>query len=389
MAIYEAKILDDAGAQLLTISAIDLESARETAERAGRLLYCRKRLNILGTRYLSSAEREQFLGQLGFLTSSGMGTGEALRTMQINYSGRPAQVASELLAHIQAGQGLDAAMESVGTGDFPAASLALVRAGYRAGQSSDALEAAAEFEVELRKLKESSGTGLVSAFIGFVGAAVMIVGSVYFIGPSVLSSSVIAGAGDAVDVGWASALGNVTAGFIVLVCLGLSFLFASHLGLRRIRPLVADKIALAVPLWRDIALAQERYLAFFAVQALVAPAISLEQVFEIASKGTPAGALRNELERAGQAVRDGEPWLPQLDTLGPIDKAALGGASDRGQLAIVFKRLALQYRDRYGRSRETAALALKLVSALCLTIAGAVLFALSVLPMLQASASIT
>lgn len=388
MSLFEAKIIDAQGSQLLTISAPDLHSAYSLAEQSGKVVYCKKRFSPFQSMSLTSAERELLLSQLAFLTASGMGTGAALRTLQSNYSGRLAQVAGELLAYIEAGEGLDTAMEQLGSADIPAATQALVRAGYRAGQGSEGLEAAAGFESELRELKKTSGADMIISSVSFLGAVVLILATVFYIGPSILATPLISGAGDAVDVEWALILGKVTALFMFLLLAGVAFLTATHLLVRQRYPLWADRLTLRVPLWRDVVLSRERYLGFFSIQALMGPSISLEQVFDIAAKGTPKGMLRTELERAGQAVRDGEDWLPHLNSLSPIDKAALSGAADRRQLAHTFKRLAGQYRDRYSRSRETATNLLRVCSALTLTIAGGVLFALSVLPMLQASSSI-
>lgn len=388
MAFYQAKIIDDDGVQLLTLSADSSQEAKTLAAQHGRVVYCRKQSSLLNALSLSSEEREQLLTQLAFLTSSGMGTGEALRTMQSAYSARMEQVTGELLAHIESGLSLDSAMERVGPQDFPPATLALIRAGYRAGQGAEALESAASFEKELRDLKRSSGAGLTSAAFGFLGAVASTLASVFYIGPSVLSSSLIAGAGKSVDVGWALTTGYVMGGAMALMVLVIAAVLAIHFLVRIGAPAWADRVTLSIPVWRDVALARERYLAFFSVQALVAPSVSLEQAFEVSATGVSKGVLKTELEEAANAVRVGDSWASAFWSLDPIDKAALKGATDRAQLSTIFKKLAQQYRARYGRSREKLSLMLQLVAAFCLTASGGLLFATSVLPMLQATAVI-
>lgn len=388
MALYFAKVLADDGSYVLTLAADSLDEARAEAALQGRVVYCKKRAGWLPMPRLNSEEREQLLTQLAFLTSSGTGTGAALRTMQGHYSGRMEQVCGELLGHIEGGMALDQAMEKVGTQDFPAATLALVRAGYRAGQGVEALEGAASFEQQLRALKASSGAGLISASLGFFAAVTTTLLSVFYVGPQILESSLIAAAGDAVSVGWANTVGLWLGWGMVALVLVMLFFVVNHFGVRRFNPVFADHMTLRVPLWRDIALARERYLAFFSVQAMVAPNVSLEQAFEITAKGTPPGALKKELTDAARDVREGRSWVGSLRTLDAIDRAALNGVTDRDQLSLVFKKLAQQYRLRYGRSREKASLVLHTTAALCLTASGGVLFGLSALPMLQATTNI-
>lgn len=388
MATYSAKVIDDNGSHVLSLAAESYQDALEEAQRQGRVVYCRKDTVWLPRPSLNSEEREQLLTQLAFLTSAGTGTGAALRTMQGHYSGRMAQVCGELLGYIEAGFSLDQAMEKIGSSDFPTTTLALVRAGYRAGQGVEALESAANFETQLRALKASSGAGLMSASLGFIAAALTTLASVFYIGPSVLGSSLITAAGDSVSVQWANTTGAVLGWLMGAILLFLVLLGGVHFGLRRFSPEIADKITLALPVWRDIALAKERYLAFFSIQALASPNVSLEQAFEITAKGTAAGALRSELLTAAEAVREGRAWVGALRTMDAIDMAALKGVTDRVQLATVFKKLSEQHRIRYGRAREKASFLLQTTAAVCLTASGGILFGLSVLPMLQAASTI-
>lgn len=46
MSLFEAKIIDADGSQLLTISAPDLHSAYSLAELSGKVVYCKKRFSL-------------------------------------------------------------------------------------------------------------------------------------------------------------------------------------------------------------------------------------------------------------------------------------------------------------------------------------------------------
>lgn len=387
LTLYKAKIIDKAGAQILVLAAESEAQALLEAEKAGKVIYCKRHYDFSDFRTLTSDEREQFLSQLSFLTSSGVGTGEALRILQANHSGRIESLAGELLMQIEFGLDLSTALSLTGVRDFPPASLALIAAGYRSGDGPQALKAAAEFEADMRALTADSSSELMSALMGFVAAIGCTLLSVFYLGPNVLSSELTKVAGG-VDVAWAMSMGYVLGGVMCAMVLLLLALVVIRYALRGMYPGFSDMVTQAIPLWSDLALSKERFLAFFSLQVLSAPNISLEHAFEVTARGVAPGVLRNELEAARQAIQKGQEWVPALGCLSPIDRAALSVAGDRRQLAEIFGKLSLQYKGSYAKSKRFAASALKLIAAVALTLSGGLLFALTILPMLQAVQSI-
>lgn len=385
---FQAKIIDATGAQRLTLAATSYEEAYQFVSNLGSVVYCKEELRVLPQRALDSQEREQFLMQLSFLLGSGVGTGQALRVMQQTYTGRMSEVAAELLAQVEEGVGLDEALRITSERDFSPALLALVRAGYQSGKGHQALASASRFEAELRALKETSGLGLVSALIGFLFAAGATLASVFYIGPEIVASPIVSSVDSAVNVGWAMTLGYVISAIMLAMLLGIGMLFFVHHVVRKVDGVRADRFTQAIPLWRDIALAREAYLTYFSVSSLVGASLGLETAFETAAQGAARGKLFEEMRQASQSVRVGAPWMDALSSLGPIDKAALKGATDRIQLGSIFENLAIQHKTRYAKSRHTASVMLQGIAALCLTASGVILFALSTLPLLQASSAI-
>lgn len=386
--LFVAKILGNEGAQHLTISATSLAEAHALASSQGRVVSCKKIRQLLPSRALTSEEREQFLTQMSFLTGAGVGTGQALRILQENGTGRTRDVAAELLQAVEQGSSLAAALSLTTKPDFPSATRAMVWAGYRAGAGSEALEAASHFEAELRELKQASNSGLISAAVGFGGAAVATLASVFYMGPKILESTLVASAGDAVNVDWAMTLGLVLGTLMLLMIAGASVLGWVHYVVRKVAPRWADSVTLAVPLWNSIALGQERFLSLYAVSSLLAQHIELEKAFETAVEGMVPGMYRQELVAASEAVKHGMPWVSEFALMSPLDKAALRGAANREQLAQIFGKIAHLTKSRYARARQSLAIALQAVAALCLVTAGGLLFALSTLPLLQSASAV-
>lgn len=388
MGIYRARVATENGTEILTLSAHNGEEAHSLAQESGLVLSCRRTAALLSRIPLTSEEREQLLTQLSFLLSSGIGTSQALSLIKQNSAGRIESVCAQLLRYIEEGDNLDVAIERIGAPDFPPAVMAMVESGFRSGEATASLEAAAQFEAELRELKESAGSRIVSAFIGFLTSTFFTLLSVFYFGPKVLDSDLIRAGGDAVSVAWANVLGYGIGALMGALFFFVVFILYVHFVIRRFLPLGADKITMAIPVWREIALSKEKYLSFHGVAAMIHSGVSLDEAFRTLAGSTPDGVLRSELVGAREAVHNGRPWVDAFSSMSAIDLAALKNANDRKQIADAFRRLSKAHKKAYAQALRKAGFMLELTSALCLTLAGVVIFALTVLPMLQASAGI-
>jgi general secretion pathway protein F len=116
--------------------------------------------------------------------------------------------------------------------------------------------------------------------------------------------------------------------------------------------------------------------------------VRIEESINLTWESCPRGALRTDLWRALTAVRNGRSWGQSMQTLHPTDRAALSSSTDREDVARTLDVLATQYRDIYVQRISSFAPALQIVAALFMSLASAVLFGLTILPMLQLSAGI-
>ena len=388
MAFFEARVATEDGTQILTLAANDLDEARSLAGRSGLVLSCRRSLALLSNIPMNSEEREQLLSQLSFLLSSGIGASQALTLIRNNNRGRIEEVCAMLLRHIEEGDNLDQAIDKIGAPDFPPAVMAMVESGFRSGEATASLEAAANFEAELRELKESAGSRIVSAFIGFLTSTFFTLLSVFYFGPKILESDLIKAGGDAVNVGWANVIGYAIGAFMGGLFFMILFMLYVHFVIRRFMPLGADRITMSFPVWREIALSKEKYLSFHGISAMIKSGVNLDEAFRTIATSTPEGILKEEMTQARSAVQGGTSWVDAFSSMSAIDLAALRNASDRRQIADTFRRLSKTHKKAYATSLKKAGFMLELISALCLTLAGVVIFALTILPMLQASSGI-
>jgi len=154
---------------------------------------------------------------------------------------------------------------------------------------------------------------------------------------------------------------------------------------RRIAPIHADKLIMKIPYYKDLVLSKNNYIVLYGLALLVKSGVRTEEALRLSAEAAPKGALRRDLTNAMTAVKSGRDWAPEMVTLHPTDKAALLSAADRTQIAITLNTLAGQYRELYGQRLATLVPLINLVAALFMSLAGGILFAESILPMLMAS----
>jgi general secretion pathway protein F len=389
MPLYEGKVKTRSNAvRKVEVQARNAVEARRHLGKMGRVVAFKRKLSMDVSRGMSAADRQIFFTRLSSMLSSRVGTSAALTLLRDTFNGKIQEVSARLLSYVESGDDLAEAMERIGSPDFPEATIALIKAGTRSGETWRAVKDAAEFEYELATIKKGASKGLWMGIGSFVMAGLMTVVSTLWVGPKIMGSSLIKSAGSAVDIGWINSVAYVV-GYIMafLLVVGLAFGLLASVG-RRIVPVAADKLILKVPFYKDLVLSRNNFIVLYGLSLLVKSGVRTEEALRLSADGAPRGALRTDLLQATHAVKTGQPWPKAMTTLHPTDKAALISASDREQVANTLGTLARQYRELYGQRLASFVPVINLIAALFMSIAGGLLFGQSILPMLMASQGI-
>lgn len=387
MARYEVRVLTAKGAQSSIIEASSKQDAERIAKRKGLVLSVKKRFGFDMAAGMTPSERYTFMVRLSAMVGSKVGSAEALRIIVANFGGRIRKVARDMLARVEAGGDLPSAMEA-DRKNFPVATTALVKAGAQSGETWRALKDAAEFEHKMSSVSKGSMKEMVSAIGSFVMAGALMIGTTEYFGPQVMGNSMFSGSAD-VDVGWIQTLGSALSYvMIVLLTIFAGLLWLGTVG-RRMMPTFADKIILKIPYYKDLILSRNNYVILYKLGLLIRSGVRIEEALSLTEEGSPKGALKNDLRAALGAVRSGRPWASVMATLHATDRAALVSSTDREDIARTMDMLSTQYRDLYIQRMTSFAPVLQLISALFMTLAGGVLFGLTILPMLQLAAGMS
>jgi general secretion pathway protein F len=362
--------------------AFDEEHAKSVGAKRGRVMAIEKNFLPDLERGLTLDERYVFLRKLAIMLASGVQVTESLRLISFHFHGRIRSCAKRLGSLIEQGIPLTTAME-LNRKDFPASTVALIRAGSSAGSTSDALIEAAKFEEDLARSRKGSMMEIYKAIAAFVAAAVIMVGTTEYFGPMMMNLDVLKG-NKAVSVDSAFFAGRVLSASILFIGLiGLILLGLSTIG-KRIAADFSDRIVMHVPLYRDVALSRAKYVSLFGLSLLIKTGVSIKDALELTWRETADGMLRTDLKRALDAAKSGRSsWANAMQTLDSMDKAALSTAVDKKEIAMTLNLLASEYRDAYFKKTSRLALILYLTAVVYMALAQLVVFWITVVPMLQ------
>lgn len=387
MHTYKVRVVTKKGAKIYEVDAKNEQLASKLAERMGRgsVVSVKKVRPPLFESGMSPEERQTFLLRLSAMLASKVGTGEALTLLKDHFGGRIKRVSERMLQMVENGADIAGAAEAIGRKDFPETTAALIKAGAQTGETWKSLGNAAKFEVEMHHVQKSSGKGMISAIFAFLLAAVLTIGTTHYIGPMTMESDLIKNNADKVDVGWIFAAGNIIG--IVMIAITVIFLFLIWLGTigKRMIPIAADKLILKIPYYKDLILSRNNYITLYGLSVLVKSGVRMEEALRLSMEACQKGALKEDLKRGMHAIRNGQPWAQAMLTLHPTDKASLSYAMDREQIANTLDSLAFQYRDIYAQRLASFTPMLQMTAALALSIAGLMLFGMTIMPMLQVS----
>lgn len=371
-----------------TISARNLNEAKKMAASRGHVLSVKK-VGGGGRKKLSLNDRLVFLQRLSSMLAARVGTTEALDVIYQSFSGPVREVARILRDQISNGVSLSQAMEAAGPRYFPTSTVAIIKTGAQGGDMAYAIREAARFEKELAEVKKGSSKGLWSAFAGFAAGIITILGSTLYVAPEIMGSSFITAGGGA-DIGWVMTMSDIITWIAVVVTLIVGFLLFMAMVIRPFAPAAIDRAVLKIPFYRDMVLAKSNYMVFFGLAVLLKAGLQIEEAISLTIQTAPKGELRNDLERAREALIKGSltPWPYSMRMLHATDKAALATAQDKTQIASTIYELSEQYQMLYRSRMEMFVPALQMFSALFLSLAGFVLFGVSIIPLMQSSSSI-
>ena len=388
MATYKATIKSGKGVAEFEIEAETMDTAKMIARRRGKVMTVKKvsAASSLFDSYLTVAERQILLQNLSNMLGARLGASEAIEVIRRTFSGNVKKVSDKILRHMETGADIVEALERIGAPNFPDTVLALIRAGSRSGETWRSLRDAALFEQEIENVKKNSKGGIGAGIAGFLVAAVVTLGTKFYVAPKLMDSDFFKMAADKVDLTFIDAMTNVV-GFTMLF-LTVVFLFLLLLGGvgRKVVPAFSDMIVMKIPFYKDLILAKNNYTTLYGLSLLIRSGVPMEQSLTLTAQASPKGALRKDLEKGVAAIKKGKPWAAAMDSLAETDKAALSVSADREQIADTLGNLSIYYKEAYARVVGSVGPTLQLIAAIFLVLSGGILFGYTMLPMLQVAA---
>jgi len=385
MPIFIAKVSVGGRTTQVTVPATNRTEAERQLKRRGRIISL-KRQSIFDLQPgLSPNERYTFLVKLSTMISSKVSMGKALELMGEAFSGNIRRVARALSERVNTGMNFITAIEEERR-SFPPSLIALIRSGFAAGNAANALREAAEFEQMMQTIRKGSMKEVITGIGYFAASAGLTVATVEYFGPMVTGNALFQTPG--VDTAWIEQFGVVFMWVNVVLLALIGFMvFMGTIG-RLASPAVIDRVIARIPFYADLILAKNNYITFYKLSLLVRSGVRIEETLEITASDIGPGALRADIVRSLDLIRKGRPWAVGMETLDPTDRASLLASSDREDVARTFRLLADQFRDLYIARMQTLGPALNILAALFMSVASAILFGLTILPMLQLAASI-
>lgn len=381
---YKAVVKTPKGNITEWVEAPNESIARQRLRGKGVVLFLKKKgkgRKLSGG--MSYGKRQVFLSRLAAMLGSGIGASEALHLIKVTFKGVVSDTAGALLDRLEVNSSLPEAMRYLGPKIMPQTTVAMIEAGSHAGDSSVALRDAMEFERTMHTVKKESGKGIWNAVFSFIIALVFILGTVFGFLPYMMESQLMQMMDD-------TSLLEATETFSYVVGYVMGALFAVFLALmllgtvgRKIMPEKVDRLILKIPMYSDLILARTNFIAFYGLSLMVKTGVSMEAALGLLSETTPPGALRNDFIKAQRAVKRGQPWANEIRTLEATDRAALGAAQDRSQIANAMSNISIQYRDIYAERMAAFVPVLQGIAAVSLLLSGLIMFGLTILPMMQ------
>lgn len=385
MPVFIAKVSVGGRTTQITLPAKNRSEATRQLRRRGRVISLKRQGLFDLQPGLSPHERYTFLVKLSTMVASKVSMGKALELMGEAFTGNIRRVSRSLSERINAGMNFISAIEEERK-SFPPSLVALIRSGFAAGNASNALREAAEFEQLMQGIRKGSMKEVWTGIGYFAASAALTIATVEYFGPMVTGNPLFNRPG--VETDWIEQFGVafMWVNIVLLAIIGF-MIFMGTIG-RLASPAIIDRVIARIPFYADLILAKNNYMTFFKMSLLAKSGVRVEEMLEITASDIGPGALRSDIQRALDLIRKGRPWAGGMETLDPTDRASLLASSDREDVARTFRLLADQFRDLYIARMKALGPALNILAALFMSVASAILFGLTILPMLQLAAAI-
>lgn len=368
-----------------SLLAEDITHAAAQGGRLGRVLSIKKSSSLasLFRKKMSVEERIEFLQKLSQMLASKVTLPAALETTEQVYSGAVRRVAASLRSKVAVfGTDFDVVLKSM-PADFPETTTSLVSAGMKSGDFHRALADAADFEREMTEIRRGNMTGLLSAIANFVIGALLILGTTYWFAPYFMSSSFMQAAESSPEMVLIMAFANVLGAIIAVVMAFVLFLFVVTFVLKPVRPALADKIILKLPIYRELALSQSHFVVFYTLSRLCDSGTPLDVSFKVVIQSAPRGAIRNDLMKALEALELGnDRWALEMESMNPIDKASLTTSRNIKDVVRSIRNVADGKKNDYARTTRRIVPILETLGYLLMACAGFLLFLITTIPTL-------
>lgn len=381
MARYLCKVRTSTGTVAFDVNADSMAEAKLFAEKRGTYISATKYRMPDFSSGMKPDERYLWLRRMGVMMGSGISATVSSYKMSQYFSGRIKKASNNIRTMVDQGLTLTMAME-LDRKNFPVATTALVKAGAQAGNTAHALIEAAIFEEDLQKSKKGANTEILKAIAAFILAAAVMIGTTEYFGPMILNLDMLKES-KSVDVDWVITVGRwLSLSIGIMMIIGILMTLVSTIG-KRIFPEPSDKLIMTIPIYRDVVLSRSNYVTLYGLSLLVSTGVAIADALDLTYKEAPKGGLKADLGRALKSMRSGKHWASDMKMLHPTDRAALLASIDKKETSQTLKLLSLQYRDLYFRRVNTMALVLNVIAMLYLAISQAILFGLTIVPMLQ------
>jgi type II secretory pathway component PulF len=333
------------------ISAANPDIARMGAEVYGRVVsvaQAPKNLDYYIDKIyrpkLGVNERFQFFQTLAnFL--KGYTLNESLRLMSENFNGAIKRVCNDLRA--LPSRDFTEQLEAVGERDFPPIIIEVIRANSRVSSLSETLLEAVRFERNLIEAQRQDTMKLVSStlyLLGMMLGCILLVWSYDWLNDQ-RYFDIIPDEGQTREayhllMHWSNifeiASWSGIAFYLIAICL-----FA---GMKSAIPVATDKFISMIPVIRDVVLLQNSFLVTYQIGVLVEKGIELKTAFEQVALGCEPGALRQDLHRVLNMMKQGDPgWQRGFYSFSDLDRALLMSAGNSDEAAAVFQAQANQF----------------------------------------------
>lgn len=385
MAIFVVKVTTPrGGTRTFDLSATTGDDAERIAKQQGKVLSVKRKRSFDIVPGMTRSERYTYMRRMSTMLRSKVGTSETLHLMATQFGGNIRKAAKTMLDRVSIGMTIPEAME-MDRKNFPVMVTALVKAGFATGQTWQALQDAADFEHKMANSNKGAIKQVWQAIGTFFTAGIMMLGTTEYFGPQVMDNPMFQN-NSAVDVEWARTFGDVCS-TLMIVLLGIFavFFLLGTVG-RRTFPNAVDALIMKIPYYRDLILAKNNHVAYYRLSLLISSGVRLEEAIHLSEQSTPRGALKTDLKLALAALRKGQKWAQPMKTLDQMDKAALTLAVNREDVALTLNALAEQSSDLYVSRINSFAPGLASVAAIFVLLSGVVMFAQTILPMLQLAA---